>query len=187
MLAELFSVSLKDRGPRFVDLWVSALADLAPETLETACKRAIQICKFFPTPAEIRAAIERPEAKALQLEAEDAWHRALRWVRRYYHPDLGIDRNAPELSPQMIHALRAAGGVPWIECCSDAELQWVKKRFVADYQLVSEAGQIEHLLTDGRAKEILARLQSSGQRALPKQIDHAGDDRRSSSAMNRLP
>lgn len=163
--AELFCVSLKDRGPRSVDLWVSALADLEPQILEAACRRAMQICKFFPTPAEIRAAIERPEAMALQLEAENAWHRTLCWISRYYHPDLGIDRNAPELAPQMIHALRAAGGFRWIEECSDEKLVWVKKAFLADYQVISEIGRVEHLLSDGRAKEILAQLQSSARGA----------------------
>jgi hypothetical protein len=183
-LAELFSASLKDRGPRFVELWVSALADLEPEVLDAACKRAMQIYKFFPMPAEIRAAIEQPEAKGLQLEMEEEWHSALRWVQRYYHPDIGISRHAPELSPQTVHALRAAGGFDWIASCPDAELQWVKKRFLADYQLISEAGRVEHLLSDGRAKEILSRLQSSARSALPERIGPLEGNRTSLSVAN---
>src|SRR5260370_42187706 len=68
--AELFCVSLADRGPRFVDLWVSALTDLAPETVEATCRRTMQTCKFFPTPAEIRAHIGRAEETATQGAAE---------------------------------------------------------------------------------------------------------------------
>ena len=55
----------------------------------------------------------------------------------------------------------------WICCCSDAELQWSKKEFVADYQLICETGKIEHLLSDGRAKEILAEFRRSTFRTPP--------------------
>ena len=109
-------------------------------------------------PAEIRTAIEQPEAKALQLEAEEEWHRALHWVQRNYHPDLGVSRKAPELPPQTVHALRAAGALSWIFGCSDAEMQWAKKKFLSDYQLVSESGKVRHLLTQREARDILAKI-----------------------------
>ena len=54
--AELYAVSLADRGPRFVELWASAVADLSPDMLDAACRKAMQTCKFFPMPAEVRLA-----------------------------------------------------------------------------------------------------------------------------------
>jgi hypothetical protein len=60
----------------------------------------------------------------------------------------------------------------------------VKKRFLADYQLISEAGRVEHLLSDGRAKEILSRLQSSARSALPERIGPLEGNRTSLSVAN---
>jgi hypothetical protein len=82
--AELFCTSLEDRGPRFVDLWVSALSDLEPGILDAACRRATQSCKFFPMPAEIRGPIQIVELTDL----EDEWQALLDYCRKWVHPDI---------------------------------------------------------------------------------------------------
>lgn len=156
--AELYSVSLAERGPRFVELWVSAVADLAPETLDAACRKAMQTCKFFPLPAEIRNHIEKAEKNGFDLEAESEWHKLLAWIDRCYHPDVGIRRGAPSLPPQIEHAARAAGGYRYLESCSEEQLVWAKKAFFADLQNIRETGKAEHLLSDGRAKKIFRSL-----------------------------
>lgn len=179
-LVEIAEVCQKPITSALVEIWVRDLSDIPAERL---CRAFEQLRKtwtsgFLPTPGNVRAAIEQPEAKALQLEMEEEWRRSLRWIQRHYHYDIGISRDAQDLPPRTAHALRAAGGIGWIAECSDAELQWAKKKFLADFQLVSETGRIEHLLADGRAKEILAQLLPTGPMAIPKQIDLPGGDRK---------
>lgn len=163
--AELYCIALVDRGPRFVDLWVSALADLEPNVLDAACRRAMEVCKFFPSPAEIRAQIDKANASGLQLEAAEAWDRWLKHVTSYYHPDLGWDRRAPKLPAVVEHAARAAGGAFWVSTCPESELQWARVRFMDAYALAQQTCQVEHLLSRGEAKKILSRLTTE---ALPE-------------------
>lgn len=176
--AELFSVSLIDRGSRFVELWVAALSDLEPQALEGACVRATQTCKFFPTPAEIRSHIDGAQSKALELEAQQQWENALRVAREFFHPDIGLYRTAPKLSAVTWHALRVAGGLYHLSQCPDGELQWARKRFIADYELVKQVEKEQHLLGDGEARRVLERLARGGDEA-PRQLPSAKptDDR----------
>ena len=77
-LAELFSVSLTERGPRFVDLWVSALVDLEPHILDAACRRSMQTCKFYPMPAELRRLAEQIDAEEFFTDPERSMERIAR-------------------------------------------------------------------------------------------------------------
>lgn len=166
--AELFCVSLKERGPRFVALWVSALSDMKPDALDAACRRGMQTCKFFPTPAEIRAQIEHANTRGLDLEGSEAWERWFKHVKRFFHADLGWDRRTPPLDAITEHAGRAAGGARWVEGCPESELQWARKRFIDAYKLAHETGQVRNLLTRDEAKQILKTLTAE---ASPKELE----------------
>jgi hypothetical protein len=168
--AELYSVSLKDRGPRFVTLWVSAVSDLDPGAFEAACSRAMQTCKFFPTPAEIRGLLDQAGAKGFDLEAEGEWQKLLGWIQENFFPDTGIRRGALRLTPAVEHAAKAAGGVHFIERCSDEQLVWCRKTFLADLKNIRETAQVEHLLGDGDAKNILAQLATGPAKADCKKL-----------------
>jgi hypothetical protein len=150
--AELFCVSLEDRGTRFVELWVSSLVDLEPGTLDAACWRAMQTCKFFPTPAEIRAPIQVVE----QADFEDEWQALLDYCREWVHPDVCF-RGAPELPTEIDHAARAAGGVHFIRACSREELGWRKKAFIEDLQRSRKTGDLAGLLTGGQLRKLLRK------------------------------
>jgi len=166
--AELFQVSLAQRGPRFVDLWVSALADLDPNALNAACRRAMQVSKFVPTPAGIRSMIKQADADGLQLRAEHAWQHLLNWVREWCHPDLGIAHRGPALPAAVAHAARAAGGFNFLWGCATDDLQWAKKRFIEDFVRVHEARQVEHLLTDAEARDLIRQIAARAEEnALP--------------------
>jgi hypothetical protein len=141
-----------------VALWEDELADVSPALLEKAFRQVLTTSRFFPTIADIRAQIDQANANGAKLEIEEAWARALDWVQRYFHPDLGVARGTPELPAAIQHALRAAGGMRWIETCPASELQWAKKRFVEDFTRVHETRQVEHLLTRPEARRILAGL-----------------------------
>lgn len=164
--AELYSVNLADRGPRFVELWVSALVDLRPEALEAACRKAMQVCKFFPVPAEVRGLIEKAQAGAFELKAEEAWRKALRFSTELWHPDTGVMRfrdprsgeyRQPELPPAIREALSAAGGCAYLFNCSREELPWARKRFIERFTTIHETSKVQHLL-DGESKRVFADI-----------------------------
>jgi hypothetical protein len=167
--AELFCVSLKERGPRFVGLWAAALADLEPQVLEAACQKAMRTCKFFPMPAEIRALVDRAHATGLALEAAEAWDRLLAWVEEWFYADQGILPGAPALDSTIEHAARAAGGLKWIATCSTDKLQWARKAFIEDFTRVRELGEDRNLLTRGEERRLLQELTEArpAVRALP--------------------
>ena len=145
---------------RQAKIFETALRDIPTEQLAVAFDRVLQVCKFFPTPADIRAQLDQANAGGFELKAEEKWQQLLEWVRAFYHPDLGVKRGAPQLDPVVAHAARAAGGFHWIECCPEATLWALKKNFIESFTRVHETGAVEHLLSDGEAKRILANLRT---------------------------
>lgn len=158
---------------RLGKIYETALGDIPTAQLAQALARTLQVCKFFPTPADIREQIDRAGTGAFALEAEQQWHRLLAWVRRFYHPDLGVTRGAPALNPTVEFAARAAGGFHWLETCPESDLQWAKKRFVESFSRVHETGEVEHLLGDGEAKRILKKLRMGSRKPVRAELARA--------------
>ena len=139
-------------------IYAEALCDLTAEQIDAACKSALKTCRFWPTVADIRAQLDQAGARGFELEAEGEWQKLLTWISENFFPDTGIRRGAPRLAPAIEHAAKAAGGFPFIERCSQEQLVWCRKNFLSAYKNVHETGQVENLLGDGEAKEILGRL-----------------------------
>jgi hypothetical protein len=150
-------------------IYGEALADLSPERLDAACRRATEVCESFPTPADIRAQLDDADEKGFELEAERAWDWSLDVARRCYFADLGGLRDAPSIAPAIEFAVKAAGGWRRLHTCSEDELVWCRKIFLERYRTLHETGQVEHLLSDGEAKRILAQLHAAP-KGLVKQI-----------------
>jgi hypothetical protein len=150
-----------------VAIWIEQLSDLSPDVLASAFNRLAKTWAWprLPTPGDVRAAVDNAATNAFELKAEKAWHKALDYCSRFYHPDFGVDRHAPELSGTMAHAIRAAGGMRFLFNCSTDDLVWAKKSFIEDYTRVHQLHQDEHLLSDSEARVILERL-----KAVPKLI-----------------
>jgi hypothetical protein len=148
-----------------VNVWITGLCDLDSETLAHAFEKVFKTWKpeygrRFPVVADIREQIDEAQAKAFELEADEAFEKALNVATEFFQPDIGLYRNAPKLSPAAWHALKAAGGLEHLQSCSREELQWARKRFIANYTLIHETHQVEHLLGDGEAKNRLSRILS---------------------------
>ena len=104
--------------------------------------------------------IDQADETGFQLKAEKDWDGLLAWIRENYYPDSGVRRGAPQLSPAVQHAARAAGGFGHLERCPESELTWCRKTFLAAYANFHATAKVEHLLSDGEAKEIYQRLTS---------------------------
>lgn len=157
-------------GERDYAVYADALSDLTTEQLHAAFLRASQVCRFFPTPADIRSQVEDAEAKGLQLEAEAAWSRAMDYALNCWHPDIGFARNAPKLPAKIEHAIRAAGGIRCLHNCPESELHWRKKDFIVDYVRLQELGQEQHLLSDSEAKTIIKQLSNESHNTERRQL-----------------
>jgi hypothetical protein len=150
-------------SPMLAGVWISALDDIPPARLDAAFKNLVKTWKpdfgrKFPAPADLRSLLDKADETGFQLKAEKDWDGLLAWIQENFHPDTGIRRGAPQLSPAVCHAARAAGGYSFIERCSESELVWCKKRFLEAYANFHATAKVEHLLSDGEAKEIYARL-----------------------------
>jgi hypothetical protein len=153
-------------------IYAEALCDLTAEQIDAACKSALKACRFWPTVADIRAQLDQAGAKGFELEAEEEWRKALSVATEFFHPDIGLYRNVPKLSAATWHALKVAGGLEHLQSCKREELQWVRRRFIADYTLIHETRQVEHLLGDGD-KKILSRILAGQQLPDRKQLTAA--------------
>ena len=151
-------------------LWIDELSHIEPRRLELAFRAVIRTHTFsnIPPLGEILAVIDQANDSGFSIEAEDAWRRALTFAARYFHPDLGIDRRAPQLPAEMDYAIRTAGGLRRLSGCSESELVWRKKEFLEAYALVRDARQNKHFLPQGKAKEILARLEAEARKVTAK-------------------
>jgi hypothetical protein len=138
-------------APEVFNIWVEELSDIPADRLHFACDRLMKIWRYpnLPLPGDVRAQIDNAETKGLELEAETEWQSVLD----------GIHWSRPRrFSAATEHAIRAAGGLRHIERCSESELAWCRKTFLAAYKNVHETGQVEYLLENSNAKENLARL-----------------------------
>lgn len=157
-LVKFGSVFDKTITPLLKATWYEALQDLDATVVEAACLQVAKTAEFFPSPAAIRKQIDSAKCNAFNLKVEQDWQRFLLWLRRFYHPDLGVHQNAPALAPPVLAAVRAAGGFRFLANCSESELQWAKKRFVNEVVRIHEIGQTQHLLSDAEAKRFVAQL-----------------------------
>lgn len=150
--------------PELVGIWCQLLGDIEASLLDRACKETAARCRFFPTPADIRAQIEAADATALELKAERAWEKLLEYIRRYYLPDVPgqLSRSAPPLPKDMEYAMRAAGGLGWIESCPIDQLPWAKKAFTEAYRRVQASSELQNLPSTDEARKLLATVAALG-------------------------
>jgi hypothetical protein len=154
--------------PLLVATWCELLGHLTPEQAESGLKQIADSWTFshFPTPGAVLAQFEKAEEKGFELEAEMQWQNFLAWVCENVYPDTGIRRGAAKLPAAVEHAARAAGGIFFIQRCSEDQLVWCRKTFLAAYKNIHETGQVAHLLGDGDAKQIVRKL-NAGPPSLP--------------------
>lgn len=159
-LVKIAEICQQEITENLTQIWIEQLRDIPVQVLERALDQTLKTWRsgFLPTPGNVRGLIENTNSAGLELEAQEGWRKLLAWIERWWHPDLGIIRGAPDLQPNVQHAVRAAGGVRHLAGCSQNELQWARKRFIEDFIQVRELNKSEYLLTDRKTKEIVAGL-----------------------------
>lgn len=134
--------------PEVLEFMAEGLADLSPDAILGAAMKALRVCRFMPTVAEIRELAGCPAitpTKAAQAEAEAAWLRVRGWCvrNRVSNPHSGIfgmPEPGSELGGQLSHrelqSLALAGGINRVVCSRDTgDEQWCRKAFIEAYVL----------------------------------------------------
>lgn len=132
-------------------IYIAALSDMSIEDLDAAFLHSVRTCKFFPTIAEIRAAVN-PD----RLNAEKAW---LVFKKRFqsWHPDIGFS-NAPEADEAGRYAERSIGGVARFAQSEIVHEHFIRAEFIEAYNRYREtAGHLAP--TKEQAEQMLAKLQ----------------------------
>ena len=161
-----FGVNFEKDVLPFLPLWLEVFGGMDAETLGSLFRKALRTCKFFPRVADI---LEPLDNTALSLGSADLkWQEVLGYCRMYVSPDMpgGATRGAPRISPRTMTAIRAAGGLFYIQDCSLESLQWAKKRFVESYIAWETLKRDEFLLPDGPLKDLITG--AAEEKALPE-------------------
>lgn len=142
----------------YCSTWEEGFSDVDAGRLKAAfiaCLRS-HTYKTIPTIGDIRQHLTKAEEDANTLSAENKWQQILDFIRVFYSPDLGIDRRAPRIGERTMAAIRAAGGMQWINECDRDQLVWCKKAFIESYLAWERLEKGQHLLPDGELKNLLA-------------------------------
>ncbi len=148
--------------PELVGTWEMLLHDLDPETVGRGFQAILKTSRFFPTPAEFFAVIQPPAEAIALMEGENAWQLALEYVREFVCP--GLPCYGLPLELQMQFAVRAAGGLTFLEFCSTENLIWAKKRFLEAWGAYREVECFD-MLPECDVKTFLREF--AGTKALP--------------------
>jgi len=140
--------------PLLLESWCIALRGLDAALLDSAFDATLKTCKAFPTPAHVKERIAVAAEVSIDLEAENAWSKALDYCKRYGNLPPGAEVR-PIRDVAIEAGIRAAGGVNRIEACPREQLPWAKKAFLQTWRNVRELPEHGSLLTTEAAKELL--------------------------------
>jgi hypothetical protein len=152
VLADAFQFDVPDPEPgvpSLSDIWVMALADIAPSVLNEAFRKLLETWKpdygrRFPAPGDLRALLVEAQTLARQAESDTTWQAVLLTIRERWHPDLGW--RGPVLEHKLGLAVLAAGGVDHLWNASSEQLVWAKKEFMDFYRRDAELEEHRALL-----------------------------------------
>ncbi len=150
-----------------LEIYLGELSDLPLERVIEAIRNCLRNgSPYFPQIPELRAMVN-PQSTG-DAAAEHAWQETETWVRRYYHPDRGLQGSwnratrtfdpVPPLDSRSGRALRAIGGPNAIWSCADYgegiadNYPFVRKEFLRVWKLAPEVERIDHELSAAATK-----------------------------------
>lgn len=159
----------------FTAMWEDAFSDLSYQVLESALRKTLQICKFWPVKvADIREHIDSTKETALAEAADLEWQKVLTLRRLHYNPDMPqhLARHVRGLSERTQSACRASGVFREFESTEQLHT-WAKKRFVESYLAWETLEQGQFLLPEGELRNLIADLaKTKAIPALPSSVEN---------------
>lgn len=143
-----------------VGLWRDMFADDDAREVMLAVKAMFATCKFPPTIADVKEAMQRQRAIGRgDLSAGEAWEKVVREIRRNYcHPD----KARAELGENIWAVIQQCGG--W-SVCGNSEITVISAQFERRYNAQKEQQAYAEKLPAGLAqgvKEILGVMMIEG-------------------------
>lgn len=152
------------------------LADLAPEDLGRACSKALTMCRFMPTVADIRAQVEQDRKLLASSECDREWALLLsyaHWENPYGGGNIIGETKRVEqrkdgtfalvrvpgepISEQASYAVRCIGGYAVIQNTASEHLPLLFKQFAEFYQ--NRTAMQGLMLSDADAKRVLGKVE----------------------------
>ena len=159
-LAENFGADLSVAR---IDLLEAGLADLNLEQIHTAFKLcALRRERFFPSLAELRGYVDGgTKQTADAIDDELVWEQVLEHCRKYVWVDGG--KYGPPLAPALAFAARVAGGLGFLESCSERDLIFAKQRFLEALAGWRNGAENFAQLPEGPAKKLISGVAAAKQ------------------------
>lgn len=136
----------RELSPALANIWETHLGDIADDDLRDAFQRALLTCRFFPTLAEIRVCLEKPqqEQTALEVEkdtldAEKGWEWLMKHIREWgadQTPSFCGDKFTypPELPGEVAYAVRQCGGYQYIATADASKVVFIRRDFIQHFR-----------------------------------------------------
>jgi hypothetical protein len=169
-LAQYGAAYHQDVSPAQAKLYALHLRDISPERLVPALRRALDVCRFFPSIAEIRmlaGADEKQQIKQEQaqdeLEAKKAWDTLQNYIALWgadLHPSLhaGKWKKPPELTAATGYAVRQCGGYYKVATATVENVHFIRRDFLQAFQYYRETGALAAPSRE-EAKRLLGKVQ----------------------------
>jgi len=178
-LAENFGADLSVAR---IDLLEAGLADLHLEQIHTAFKLcALRRERFFPSLAELRGYVDGGTKQAADaIDDELVWQKILEYCRKFVRPDIlrpappsedADDQTkrmypakwGPPLPAAWEFAARVAGGLAFLERCSERDLIFAKQRFLEALTRWREGSENFGQLPEGPVKKLISGIAAAKQ------------------------
>jgi hypothetical protein len=159
-----------------IELYALFLCDLTPQQLEFAFFQAGRSCTRFPTPADVLRCVEKNLDEITSQDGDAAWLTFRKIFERYWHPDIGISPDAPQLDPAARYAVEMIGGFHRFGTTERKNENFIKREFIEAYKRYRTTAR----LGPSRA-EAAALLEQLKPKQLPEGHDGPQDQERNAS------
>lgn len=144
--------------PELPGVWAAALGDIPLDALDEAFRTLLRTWKpdfgrKFPAPADVLSLLDLAE----DSRAEDEWQALLEYCQKWVNRDTARDCPPPRLPDDIERAACAAGGVYYLEACSEENLKWAKRLFLEDLTRRRKVKDIAPLLPSSDVGKLLAK------------------------------
>src|SRR5580765_6750015 len=117
LMAKARAMSLKQpltdaQADVHMEEWALIAEEIGFEALSEAVHNVMRNdTEWFPSVKAIRERAGLKLDDRLQVEINAAWQWVLRYISRYWHPDIGQYSNAPVIPPRIDYAIHQSGGL----------------------------------------------------------------------------
>ena len=154
-----------------IRVYFEALVNYPEEDLRIAYQKTVQEWAESSRMPPVAFIINNLPQKNSELLAEQAWQWVQRYIRNYWHVDIGPFQGAPAMPAATEYAVRQVGGLQRIAYPLERDLDFIRRGFLESHQRFSVEGGAQTRLSTSEAKAILTSLRLAAGSELDRKID----------------